>query len=372
MSDQCYGVYRGRVESVDDPEKRFRYHVRVFTVHDETIPVEHLPFAETGFAFNASQSKLSADIPHFEVGDLVWIMFEGGDRNYPVITGGWISHSRGINDVPTDQGTNYSTTRRRWQRVDRSGNLIEVSELPDELHIKLQSGDATILVTQRHNEILLQALKGTVRVEAPKAEVVSDQAIVDAKEITVQATQLQDGSADLKGRAHFLAQEELNLHANLPSGDEAAINIGGYTPRLEGEFVDGYPPLQSPDVRVRSLKIHLGQREGVSDGPAGERPVTTQVEIHGAEYVKVDSPVLCDVRTTGDNSNIRVVNEGDNGKIEVLHEGDSGTVEVRSTGSNGKVKVESTQSEVDVHGNQLVHIHSEVKVKVNAPSIEIG
>lgn len=380
MSGDCYyGVYRGRVERVNDPEKRFRYRVRVYTVHDESIFPDNLPWAETGFCFNGTKSKLAADIPNFDIGDLVWIMFEGGDRRFPVVTGGWISHRIGINDVPADQAEDYNRTRKRWQRIDRVGNLIEVSELEDELHIKLQSGGAELFITQRHNSILLKSTGGVIRVEAPKAEIVAAQAIVDSKEVTIRAAlDDSDNPADEKGRAYLLAHKEVNVHAQNPlDTTEGVVNLGGFTPTQDGVIVPSAPPKQSPDTRVRSLKIHIGERDGTPDGPH-TRPVTMQVEIHGAEYVKIDSPALVDIRTTEDGGIINVVNEGD-GDINIDAEGggdvniESEEAKVNVTGSV-EVNLKSTDAggKANMEGQTLVFLKSDVKIKLEAPSIDIG
>jgi len=388
MSDKYFGLYRGVVKDVEDPEKRFRYRVQVYTVHDE-MDKEFLPWAETGFCMNASKEKLSADIPNFDVNDVVWIMFEGGDRRFPVITGGWITHNRGANDVPTEQQEDYNKTRKRWQRIDRKGNLIELSELDDELRVKLKSGGAEIIITQKDNSITLKATEGVVRVEAPKAEVVAPQAILDSREVTIRAaltdpTQSLD-EPDRRGRAHVLSHVETNIHSQNPEEtDQGQINVGGYTPKDKGQVVQTAPPLQTPTYWNKAKVIKIGVKQQTQDG-MHTLPHTTEVEIHGVDFVKVNSPKLVDVRVTEDDATINMVNEGD-GDINITCE-DGGDINIESTKADVNIKapdavvniegktevnVKATEGTLTGEGQQLVDIKSDVKIKLKAPSIEIG
>ena len=161
--------WRAEVASVEDDEERFRYRVRLLQFHDESIPVEHLPFAELiGYG-----GKGFGDLGPYEVGDLVWIMFEGGNRQYPVIIGGWLSQSQGIADLPPEIRENYQTNRQRWIRKDRRGNMIELSGVPGEDHVRIKSGRAQILITRIDNGIALTALDGPVQIDAERVTVKS-------------------------------------------------------------------------------------------------------------------------------------------------------------------------------------------------------
>lgn len=75
------GVYPGVVEATTDPKMLGRCRVRIHAVDgDETCaPVKSLPWAMPcfpAFMFNPPQ-----------VGDAVWVMFQAGDRKYPVYLG---------------------------------------------------------------------------------------------------------------------------------------------------------------------------------------------------------------------------------------------------------------------------------------------
>lgn len=102
------GFYRGQVENngldkdingkdaVKDPESRGRFQVRVLGLHSQNkvsdmidgIPTDHLPWAEQVGSlfggFGPTKSGISL-IP--EVGAWVWLFFDNGNHNRPVVFG---------------------------------------------------------------------------------------------------------------------------------------------------------------------------------------------------------------------------------------------------------------------------------------------
>ena len=178
------GLYRAEVAAADDPEERARHRVRVFHVHDDSIPAEHLPWAELA----AHAGRGWGDIPHYEVGDLVWVMFEGGDRDFPVILAGWLTAPSGVSDLPAEQTGEYSEDRRRWTRIDRVGNLIEMSEKDDEKHIRFKSGGVEIIIKQTDDSLAItvagpaqiSAKSAVVTVENDMTATVGGKATIDA------------------------------------------------------------------------------------------------------------------------------------------------------------------------------------------------
>ena len=204
------GTYRGVIVDSNDPLRLNRYRVHVYKVDqfngtqwslgstaaqvtayvplrydilelilqragDDTIHSGHTgdfstyPWAEV-MGMGAKNAGL---LPVFVVGDLVWVIFEDGERDYPVIVGGWTSNSFGFPDLIAekmpyvgtgasssgdssyfdyqafldgsvdDTGT-YAHARLRWSLVDRRGSMVELSELGDEAWIKLASGNSDL------------------------------------------------------------------------------------------------------------------------------------------------------------------------------------------------------------------------------------
>lgn len=153
MPDLLIGPQRAVIAAVNDPEERARYRVRVFAVHDDAIPVENLPWAE--LLCHAGNGW--GNVPHYEVDDLVFVLFEGGDREHPVILGGWLTAPGGVSTLPSEQTAEYTTDRRRWVRKDRAGNLVEVSEKAGERHVRLVSGGAELKITQEDDSFTVVA-----------------------------------------------------------------------------------------------------------------------------------------------------------------------------------------------------------------------
>lgn len=74
------GVYRAKVITTDDPEGRLRVKVRVPSVFDDKPTEWAWPVRPIG---TAPADTLTLPSP----GDGVWVMFEGGDPEFPVWIG---------------------------------------------------------------------------------------------------------------------------------------------------------------------------------------------------------------------------------------------------------------------------------------------
>lgn len=71
-----YGVYRGVVKDTNDPLGKFRVKLQVPQVLSNAI---------TEWAWPVNQLGVTTVSPN--VGQGVWVMFEGGDPSYPVWVG---------------------------------------------------------------------------------------------------------------------------------------------------------------------------------------------------------------------------------------------------------------------------------------------
>ncbi|OGO54598.1 MAG: hypothetical protein A2V85_03050 [Chloroflexi bacterium RBG_16_72_14] len=79
---RLWGRFRGTVAGVDDDDRMGRISVRVPSVYgDEESPPA---FPATPYAGDGHGMLF---LP--EVGDGVWVEFEGGDPSHPIWTGGW-------------------------------------------------------------------------------------------------------------------------------------------------------------------------------------------------------------------------------------------------------------------------------------------
>ncbi len=243
------GVYRATVVGVADPEERGRYQVRVMLLHDETIPVEDLPWAEqVVFA-----GKGFGDVPNYDIGDLVLIAFEGGDYEYPFLMGGWISQSQGIPDLPPEQTEDYEETRKRWMRLDRAGNLIEMSEVGDELHIRIKSGDAEVLISQIDNSINIAAT-GPLNISAARAEITAEDFSVRSENAEIVATHRTAGEGDAV--LNLFSSRTVNIYGGDAAGvdDDSVVRIG--------QYIDGAAAARQTNlVDIRSEYVMIGRKD---------------------------------------------------------------------------------------------------------------
>lgn len=76
MSDLFYGMYRGVVLDTKDPQGHRRIKVAIPQLTDT---------AKSDWAWPTEVSSVKSEVP--DIGDGVWVMFEGGDPSYPIWVG---------------------------------------------------------------------------------------------------------------------------------------------------------------------------------------------------------------------------------------------------------------------------------------------
>ena len=264
-STEYAGIYRGVVEDVNDPQKRGRVRVRVTYVHPSAVETSHLPWAEIA----AYGGRGFGDTPHYENGDLVWCMFEGGDRLFPVVLGGWLSKRRGIHDLPAEEVENYDNNRRRWIRHDRAGNVMEMSDADGKPFMRMRSGDAEVRISKSDSTVTVES-EGAVRVVTPKALVRTDQTFLESDDIVANAN-----GRDEVGRPNG----QLNIYSNFETRVYAAdtVRIGQYIDERDN-------PRQTKQLLEQPESAVLG-RMSPSDGTKR----TLSVTIEGSEFVNIAS-----------------------------------------------------------------------------------
>lgn len=336
------GPYQAVVEDVVDSDKRLRARVRVLGIDYDDTPVNALRLAEMQVSF---ASKLAGDFPHPEVGDNVWVQFRGGDPNYPVITGYCITESGGLNDVPSDITSNYDRDRKKWLRIDRIGNTLEMSEVDSEQWARLISGAAEVRVSQKDNSVRFFAKSGMVKTEAKHARTEADN-IVDFGQTIIISARAFDQLGGGSGLLHLLSNFQIAFHADKSAVGGGVINLGGYVPYLKGTTDSTDPSMdarQTDTVNVLGKTINNGIGPGMTQG---NDPVTLweteQNNVRGQQVLVEAKPSV---------------------------KGTPGTVRIHINAVSGEVNIESDQKitanapEVDVTGA--------TKVKVSAPNVEV-
>lgn len=325
MSDYG-GIFRGIVQAVDDPEQRKRYRVRVVNVHRDEIPVEALPWAE----FCLFGGKGFGDIPHFEVGDAVFVMFEQGDRRFPVILGGWISYQGGTNDVPNELTGDYAKNQQRWVRVDRVGNKITLSPLADEQYVEIQSGNVTVTVRGLDGSVAVSA-ESRVTVKAPQVQV------LEATEVSVETERLVAQVADT---ATIQCEDVVNVQG------ASTINIGTYQPPTTTGIPP--PPKTSDTVNVNANTLIHAESLQAMEFVAG-----TTIDVDAQGDITVHSSA--NIEVTGDAK----VTVNSSGPVEV------NAKEVHVTTDTAKVTVDA-QTDIELTAGAKVSITAATDVEVEA------
>lgn len=379
--EQIYpGVHRGVVADTNDPEKRKRYRVRVMALHPDGVPVENLPWAESSLF----GGKMFGDLPGFEVGDPVFVMFEGGLRRFPIVIGGAMSASGGIPDAPAEQQSNYPETQRRWVRLDRVGNLIEMSPLPEERWIKIQSGEAVVMLRMNDGSVQI-ASNSQVQVTAPQVSVdASEQVTVSTKTLIAQVSEI----------ATIRAAEVVNVQG------ATKINIGRYEDPILGalkvQTTDVVDMRADSNIKVESGgTIDVDATNNITADTQASYQITaqTQVNITGVSKVTIDSDADVEV-TAGGKAKVTATDNVEVSTSQKVLVTAATTVEVtgqqgiviKATAGDILIDAQAGAITIDATGNLNVStsgsgvisavgsltLRSSSKVQVEAPIVEIA
>lgn len=96
-----YGIYRGFIEDNEDPEFLGRCKLKVPQVHGENDSLDYWAWSK-GMFCGAGIGMFA--IPN--IGDMVWVSFEGGDPRFPVWEYGHYAKTKGIKDTDDKWKTN--------------------------------------------------------------------------------------------------------------------------------------------------------------------------------------------------------------------------------------------------------------------------
>ncbi len=98
------GLWTARVEDIDDPKRMGRVRVRVFAFHNDkdATPTIVLPWAEVTSIGGGSYDSGSGGQP-YPVGSNVWVMFEMGKSDFPIVMGGRRGQKRIADEINSGQ-----------------------------------------------------------------------------------------------------------------------------------------------------------------------------------------------------------------------------------------------------------------------------
>jgi phage baseplate assembly protein gpV len=274
MISNLNGVFRGTVRSrIDqDPEGRMRVRVEVPMVHPPALPVAQLPLAEqcqdTGF--------MRGKFFPYRDGDLVWVVFEGGEADKPVIVGGQCNALNQVPDLPIDMQVDQNDAV--VVETDDAGNLIVRDGRWDKRCLIFRSGGAEVKLTANGDRVTINATSGSVVVNAGTAAINATNASVDATRVDIN-TVATDAYGQDAGKISEVANSEIsrNALATIPATDQSTavqgiINDGGDVPKLRGVPMPPGRPLQTNkhNLRAKIINIGVGPTGFVMDEDAGD------------------------------------------------------------------------------------------------------
>lgn len=359
----CFGMYKGVVKGVNDPQNRSRLQVRVAGIDWDATADGDLRWAELGAPFSA---LLCGDIPHYNLGDQVWVQYEAGDSDYPVVTHGWVNSQFGFPSLPSGQTTKSNPDARlRWIRADRVGNKVVMSEIPEELWIQLVSGAVSITVRQADNSIRLYALSGLIDLSAARLTSTSQNIALSGNTFLMTSSAV-DAAGGAQGLIRLLSNLNLDIFAG--PGPNSRLNIGGYVPTFQGLTDPTQPTMaaqQTAEVNVLGQEINAGA--GPSDTQGLPTPIPLQpTEVHNIKGATITIRAAATTLTPMPS----LVIDATTGEATV-------TSQVKVTVSAPEVDVTATVKavvsapEVDVTATTTVKVTAPVVI-VDSPDVTLG
>lgn len=193
-----FGKYRGTVVSVDDPEEMGMISVKVPGVFKEDFEVQKampcVPFAGKDHGF--------VTIP--EVGDGVWVEFEGGNPSQPIWSGFWWASG----EMPDPKGPlvrTFITTAGHKLILDDDGNKVqllhkdggEITTTDNDITIKI--GDTSIVLTKDDITMKVGASPTAPSIKISATEIALKSSPIGAVKLTSAGVDIGNGAMKIGG-----------------------------------------------------------------------------------------------------------------------------------------------------------------------------
>jgi hypothetical protein len=221
MFGRYYGTYRAIVEDVVDPEGRGRVRLKIpvlgqVKASPDLWAVPVWPGASGGHGIFFSPV----------VGDVVWVQFESGDPNRPLLVGGMTAKAkmpaelaspealrRGIrtpgghwirfSDDPADLHLTISTAGGGYASMDKDGNVIVSNKNGSHLYLNAKDGQTTVMdetgsmVSMVDGKISLVAKDGSAISISDKVQVLAkgDVVLTAGGKVSIKAGSVDVGDA---------------------------------------------------------------------------------------------------------------------------------------------------------------------------------
>lgn len=210
-------LYRGYIVDNRDPKNLGRCKINVPSIYGNIeVSKNMLPWARVITDTSVSSKRTSFNVP--DIGDIVWLFFEGGDKESPVYIGGTV----GVNDIPVniDEVVFYKEEE----------DYLIYNRKSREYIIKIE--DSKIILKEGEN-LKIESLRG-IDVSSEKDISVEGRNIniKGASGIKLSSDNISIlGNTNIEGNTSLLG--EFNLTGNL--------NVTGTVNIVGGLFLNGVP-----------------------------------------------------------------------------------------------------------------------------------
>jgi hypothetical protein len=263
------GLYEGVIMSVRDPKLRFRFGVYVHGVMTDSLTADSYPLAEVLAPTRGAFSPL-------KVGDLVLVMFIGGDDRFPVIMSARQLGESTIPSTPTDyqigqlaadsDPDELNRSLQRIQHIDERGNLFELSEVSGEARVRMKSGGAEIFVTMEGDKAVVSATgtvtiksSGKVAVEAGTVDVNANTVNIDTHDTNLLGSDAGRTRIASNKKVVIAGVNDIQVPGDLVGLKETGnVDIGAEIQQIRGVAVPGTLPSQSASANILSRDVNIG------------------------------------------------------------------------------------------------------------------
>ena len=220
-SGRYYGIYKGIVFNNIDPNQQGR----VYVVVPELGRVE--PLLQYAYPVSAYAGVGSGLFFPPEIGDHVWIMFEGGNPAFPVYLGGWWTNplkSAAGTTIPVEARSVGGPPLVREIRT-RGGHRVIFDDAPAG-GITIQGPQGTIIRMRDSGSSIEIIASGEVSIKAGSASIEAVTADVKATTVSVKASDIGiSGSTRFNNGAIAVAAigDEVTVNGNVGTITATAV-----------------------------------------------------------------------------------------------------------------------------------------------------
>lgn len=300
-----YSIYRAKVVSNEDPEKRGRVKVQVPSLFGEN---DLAALAEPKDFRGAGPNKGEFYPP--DVDDWVYVEFEMGDERFPIYSGGWYGEvSEGQSELKTDEFTHEGDIPKVRGFMNKYGHVFKFSEEEGKQKVHLSTpkghyfvlddteGSESIFLIHKSGAQFQVDAKGSVRMLAQGAFVSVDgetgaisMASKDGSTAAIDdGITLLDSSGGSLVRlsgdgAQMNSQKDLILSGNTATVSAGAITLDAITSKLKlgsGKVALGAGPTEIFDSLIKVIDALLNAPTLVPTpaGPSGPISPPAQVQL---------------------------------------------------------------------------------------------